>query len=43
MKYKMGCELAYSLKEETVFIFNLEVAHLPRHRDLRDTLTVTQP
>ena len=29
------------MKEDTVFIFNLEVAHLPRHRDLRDTLTVT--
>jgi len=41
MKYKMGCELAYSLEEETVFIFNLEVAHLPRHRGLHDTLTIT--
>jgi transglutaminase-like putative cysteine protease len=38
MKYKLGCELAYRVVEETVFIFNVEVAQLQRHVGLRDRL-----
>jgi transglutaminase-like putative cysteine protease len=36
MKFKLGCDLSYQVVEETVFIFNLEVAPLPRHRELMD-------
>ncbi|GLK66557.1 transglutaminase-like domain-containing protein [Hansschlegelia plantiphila] len=36
MKYKMGCELSYTIVEETMFIFNIEVAQLIRHRGLTD-------
>ncbi|KQT46257.1 transglutaminase [Aureimonas sp. Leaf454] len=39
MKFKLGAELAYDVLEETVFIFNLEVAPLARHRNLADRLT----
>ncbi|MGX7704637.1 transglutaminase-like domain-containing protein [Methylobacterium sp. Gmos1] len=38
MHYTLGCRLAYEIVTETVFIFNLEVARLSRHRDLRETL-----
>jgi transglutaminase-like putative cysteine protease len=38
MKYKLGCELAYRVVEETVFIFNVEVAQLQRHVGLRGRL-----
>ena len=36
---KFGCDLNYTAKTETVFIFNLEVAKLLRHRDLDEQLT----
>ncbi|SFU78395.1 Transglutaminase-like enzyme, putative cysteine protease [Methylobacterium sp. 174MFSha1.1] len=38
MRYTLGCRLAYDVVSETVFIFNLEVARLSRHHDLRETL-----
>lgn len=39
MKFKLGCELAYTIVDETVFIFNVEVAQLPRHVGLVDQLS----
>ncbi|WP_020187924.1 transglutaminase family protein [Methylopila sp. 73B] len=39
MKFKLGCELAYTIVDETVFIFNVEVAQLPRHVGLVDRLS----
>ena len=41
MKLKLGCELEYNILEETTFIFNLEVALLPRHLNLADRITCT--
>jgi transglutaminase-like putative cysteine protease len=41
MKYRLGCELAYDVTEETNFIFNIEVARLPRHLDLRDRIDLS--
>ena len=38
MKIKLGCELSYIVKKRTIFIFNLEVAKLQRHRDLSESL-----
>lgn len=38
VRYSLGCDLSYEVADETVFIFNLEVARLGRHRDLRETL-----
>ena len=38
MKFRLGCELAYKVVAETVFIFNVEVALLQRHSDLVDHL-----
>ena len=38
MKFRLGCELAYKVVAETVFIFNVEVALLQRHSDLVDQL-----
>lgn len=39
VKFKLGAELAYDVLEETVFIFNLEVAPLTRHKGLSDRLS----
>lgn len=36
MKFRLGCDLSYRVVEETVFIFNFEVAVLQRHVDLMD-------
>ncbi|GGD24696.1 transglutaminase [Aureimonas glaciei] len=41
VRYKLGCELSYEVQGPTVFIFNLEVAKLQRHRDLTEHLTIT--
>lgn len=41
MKFRLGCDLAYKVVDETVFIFNLEVARLPRHLDLKDRIVCT--
>lgn len=41
MRFKLGCSLSYELKTETVFIFNVEVAHLRSLRILDETLTLT--
>jgi transglutaminase-like putative cysteine protease len=41
VRYKLGCDLSYELKGPTVFIFNLEVAKLQRHQDLRERLVIT--
>ncbi|WP_020179199.1 transglutaminase family protein [Methylopila sp. M107] len=41
MKFRLGCDLAYQVTEETVFIFNVEVAKLPRHIGLTETLSVS--
>ena len=38
MKFKLGCELTYKVVNETVFIFNVSVAILRRHRNLVDRL-----
>src|SRR5271157_4989814 len=38
MKFRLGCELAYKVLAETVFIFNVSVAILQRHKDLVDQL-----
>jgi len=38
VKFRLGCELAYKVVAETVFIFNVEVALLQRHSDLVDQL-----
>jgi len=41
VRYKLGCELSYEVKSQTVFIFNLEVAQLLRHQNLSEQLTIT--
>ena len=41
VRYKLGCDLSYEVESPTVFIFNLEVAKLLRHRDLTERLTIT--
>ena len=41
VRYRLGCDLAYEVQQETVFIFNVEVARLARHRDLVETLTTS--
>jgi len=38
MKFRLGCELAYKVVAETVFIFNVQVAFLQRHINLVDQL-----
>ena len=38
MKFRLGCELAYKVLNETVFIFNVSVAILQRHKNLVDEL-----
>ncbi|MFC7053272.1 transglutaminase family protein [Hansschlegelia quercus] len=40
MKFKLGCDLEYKILEETVFIFNFQVAKLQRHKALTDSLTL---
>lgn len=41
VRYRMGCDLSYELEDETLFIFNLEVARLRRHGGLVETLDLT--
>lgn len=41
MKFRLGCDLSYTINEETVFIFNVEVAALKRHVDLVDRVVCT--
>src|SRR5215212_9067284 len=41
MQYKLGCNLSYRVESETLFIFNVEVAELVRHKELRETLSIT--
>ena len=41
MKYEVECKLSYRLPAETVFIFNIQVAQLKRHRGLRETLVLS--
>lgn len=41
IRYKLGCDLSYEIKAPTTFIFNFEVAHLMRHIDLVESLTIT--
>jgi transglutaminase-like putative cysteine protease len=41
VRYKLGCDLSYTLTSPTVFIFNLEIAKLQRHQDVVERLTVT--
>lgn len=41
MKFRLGCELSYKIVEETVFIFNFEVAALNRHIGLMDRVVCT--
>jgi transglutaminase-like putative cysteine protease len=40
VRYKLGCTLTYEVREPTVFIFNVEVARLQRHHDLKETLLI---
>lgn len=41
IRYKLGCDLSYTVKAPTVFIFNIEVARLQRHHDLVENLVLT--
>lgn len=41
IRYKLSCDLSYEVKDPTVFIFNLEVAKLLRHKELTEQLTMT--
>ncbi len=41
VRYRLGCDLSYEVQQETVFIFNVEVARLKRHIDLVETLTTS--
>lgn len=41
VRYRLGCDLSYQVMAPTVFIFNIEVARLQRHRDLTESLTFT--
>lgn len=41
MRYRLGCDLSYEVQAETLFIFNVEVAELQRHRDLEEKLAIT--
>ena len=41
VSYKLGCEISYEVISPTVFIFNLEVERLLRHRDLTEQLDIT--
>lgn len=40
MKFRLGCELAYRMNDETVFILNLEAASLPRQVILNEQLVI---
>jgi transglutaminase-like putative cysteine protease len=40
VRYSLGCHLSYRVHSETLFIFNLEVARLSRHRELWERLTL---
>ena len=37
MKMSVGCDLAYEVMDTTTFIFNVAVAQVPQHADLRET------
>lgn len=41
IRYTLGCDLAYDVKNPTVFIFNVEVAKLVRHQDLVERLFIS--
>lgn len=41
VRYKLGCDLSYQVETPTVFIFNLEVAKLLRHRNVSERLSIT--
>lgn len=41
VRYKLGCRLAYDIKDTTAFVFNLEVARLGRHHGLKESLVIT--
>jgi transglutaminase-like putative cysteine protease len=41
IRYTLGCNLAYDVKNPTVFIFNVEVAKLVRHHDLVERLFIS--
>lgn len=41
IRYKLGCNLSYEISEPTVFIFNLEVARLVRHKDIVERLSIS--
>jgi len=38
--YQLGCQLEYEVKTPTLFIFNLEVAKLVRHRELFENIKI---
>ncbi|KQP55028.1 transglutaminase [Methylobacterium sp. Leaf399] len=40
MRYELGCSLSYNILSETVFIFNVEVAHLQSLEILSEALTL---
>ena len=41
MRYTLGCSLSYTIKVDTLFIFNLEVAQLKAHDILSESLVLT--
>ncbi len=41
MRYTLGCSLSYTIKVDTLFIFNLEVAQLMAHDILSESLVLT--
>ena len=41
MRYSLGCSLSYTIKTDTLFIFNLEVAQLQAHAILSESLVLT--
>ena len=40
VRYKLACDLSYDVAAETVFIFNVEVAKLKRHRWLEENMII---
>lgn len=41
MRYSLGCSLSYTIKTDTLFIFNLEIAQLKAHTILSERLLLT--
>jgi transglutaminase-like putative cysteine protease len=39
-RYRVGCRLSYEVETAMTFIFNIEIAHLIRHLDLKEELSV---